>query len=422
MRGLHFARWALAIGAIIALASCGGSQPPNGAPGAMPQTGAIARPPSSAYRVLHRFQEPPNVGGDNQVAPLLDVSGRLYGTTEYGGSNHNGLVYRISTGGAERLLYRFGGGSGDGINPTAGLVNVNGTLYGTTLRGGNDDCGTVYSISKSGEEKVIYNFRGAHGDFDGRAPWASLIDVDGTLYGTTRSGGYTNGIVYRVSTEGAEKVLYRFSEGVYGGQIPTGGLVNVNGTLYGTTRRGGVGPCKNGGCGTVYRISQSGVEKEVYRFRGGSSDGANPHAGLIDVNGRLYGTTFLGGLQRCNKGCGIVYSVTARGKEEVLYDFGGAPNDGLHPSGGLLDVNGTLYGTTAYGGTGKSCGRKGCGTIYSVSTLGVEQVLHSFAGGFDGAHPKANLIDVNGTLYGTTTYVQNRNGGTGSGTVFALTP
>jgi hypothetical protein len=54
--------------------------------------------------------------------------------------------------------------------------------------------------------------------------------------------------------------------------------------------------------------------------------------------------------------------------------------------------------------------------------LGVEQVLHSFAGGFDGAHPKANLIDVNGTLYGTTTYVQNRNGGTGSGTVFALTP
>ena len=120
--------------------------------------GAIARPPSSAYRVLHRFQEPPNVGGDNQVAPLLDVSGRLYGTTEYGGSNHNGLVYRISTGGAERLLYRFGGGSGDGINPTAGLVHVNGTLYGTTLRGGNDDCGTVYSISKSGEEKVIYNF------------------------------------------------------------------------------------------------------------------------------------------------------------------------------------------------------------------------------------------------------------------------
>ena len=85
-------------------------------------------------------------------------------------------------------------------------------------------------------------------------------------------------------------------------------------------------------------------------------------------------------------------------------------------------MGGTLYGTTTQGGgVGSSCGGSSDsgGTVFSVTPSGTEKVLHTFDGnGTDGLTPRASLIDVNGTLYGTTAH-----GGThGDGTVFALTP
>jgi uncharacterized repeat protein (TIGR03803 family) len=66
------------------------------------------------------------------------------------------------------------------------LIDVNGTLYGTTWTGGYYGGGTVYSISTSGAEKVLYSFRGGG---DGASPESALIYVNGTLYGTTVNGG-----------------------------------------------------------------------------------------------------------------------------------------------------------------------------------------------------------------------------------------
>jgi hypothetical protein len=83
----------------------------------------------------------------------------------------------------------------------------------------------------------------------------------------------------------------------------------------------------------------------------------------------------------------------------------------------LIDVNGTLYGTTAHGGT--SCGSTGCETVYSMTTTGTENVLYSFTGGTDGAQPNSLLMGANGTLFGTT----QKGGcppGDGCGTIFAL--
>ncbi len=80
-------------------------------------------------------------------------------------------------------------------------------------------------------------------------------------------------------------------------------------------------------------------------------------------------------------------------------------------------MKGTLYGTTSWGrayGSGTSSG----GTVFSITTSGKEKVLHSFGKGSDGADPRAGLIHVNGTLYGTTA----EGGAHGDGTVFALTP
>jgi uncharacterized repeat protein (TIGR03803 family) len=111
-----------------------------------------------------------------------------------------------------------------------------------------------------------------------------------------------------------------------------------------------------------------------------------------------------------------VYSLSTTGKEKVLHSFTGA-SDGAYPLAGLVDVNGILYGTTSYGGAAED------GTIFSISAAGVKTVLHSFAGGSDGASPEAGLLDLAGALYGTTI-----NGGgskchaRGCGTVFEITP
>lgn len=156
----------------------------------------------------------------------------------------------------------------------------------------------------------------------------------------------------------------------------------------------------------------------LYSFQCGS-DGADPTSGLIDVNGTLYGTTENGGGSGCQtaslSGCGTVYSVTTSGSEKVLYRFSGG-SDGHYPNASLTEMNGTLYGTTSGGGSA------GDGTVFSIGPSGSEQVVRSFAGS-DGAHPFADLIAVNNVLYGTTVGGGLKSGCyKGCGTVFALTP
>jgi uncharacterized repeat protein (TIGR03803 family) len=143
------------------------------------------------------------------------------------------------------------------------------------------------------------------------------------------------------------------------------GLLDVNGRLYGTTSEGGIF-----GLGTVFSITLSGTEKVVYQFRGGR-DGANPRTGLINVNGTLYGTTFLGGFEACGgmSECGTVFSFKPGVGEGVVYSFQGG-SDGAKPAAHLLNVDGFLYGTTEYGGGGSTACNKatsGCGTVFSIT-------------------------------------------------------
>ena len=317
------------------------------------------------------------------------------------------------------ILYSFGAAP-DGNNPDASLIDVGGTLYGTTLHGGaytcgvsGSGCGTVYRISLTGSEKVLHDFPGTYSD--GTWPSAGFIDVGGTLYGTTSSGGGYScnrgfsgcGTVYRISVTGSEKVLHDFDGSYADGTLPYAGLIDVGGTLYGTTGGGGsygqdgYGAC----CGTVFSITPSGTEKVLHSF-GNGTDGADPAASLIEVKGTLYGTTVSGGANVY----GTVFSITTGGTEKVLYSFGNG-TDGADPAASLIEVKGTLYGTTLYGGAYH------VGTVFSITPSGTEKVLHSF-NGTDGAHPGAGLIEVNGTLYGTT-------GGGGAyrgGTAFSITP
>jgi uncharacterized repeat protein (TIGR03803 family) len=353
----------------------------------------------SKERVLHSF----NRGADGKYpkAGLVNVTGTLYGTTEVGGTHNGGAVFSVNlTTGVETLVYSFAG-QPDGDFPLAGLIDVNGTLYGTTAYGGNADKGTVFSVNPTtGAETVLHSFDSAT---DGKIPVASLIDVRGTLYGTTEYGGTVGaGTVFSLDVKtGTETVLHSFG-GAPDGTYPVANLIKVKGTLYGTTEIGGTN-----GSGTVFSLDlKTGAEKVLYSFSGGT-DGEYPEGSLIDVNGALYGTAGLGGAYNY----GNVFSLNpTTGAETVLYSFGGG-TDGVSPVAGLIDVKGTLYGTTEAGGADNY------GTVFSVNpTTGTETVLYTFGGGTDGGNPYPGLVNGMGKLYGTTYF----GGAYNYGTVFEI--
>jgi uncharacterized repeat protein (TIGR03803 family) len=306
--------------------------------------------------VLYSFANSPD--GAVPFAGVIDLNGTLYGTTNQGGAYNSGTVFAIELKtGAERVLHSFGNGP-DGQFPQAGLIYVNGTLYGTTSAGGGSGEGTVFSLDlKTGTETVLHAFGNSP---DGASPQAGLVDVNGTLYGTTYSGGANEcfkfesdgcGTVFSIDLKtGNETVVHSFIGGTGDGTEPAAGLIDVKGTLFGTTEGGGFGG------GTVFTIDpKTGAESVYYSFVSGS-DGANPSAGLIEAKGILYGTTANGGVS----GEGTVFSLDPKsGGETLLYSFGNG-TDGENPSAGLIDVKGTLYGTTFVGGTGDD------GTVFAI--------------------------------------------------------
>ncbi|MBV9717837.1 MAG: hypothetical protein JOZ77_00840 [Candidatus Eremiobacteraeota bacterium] len=362
----------------------------------------------TGYKLLYSFK-----GGSDAAypyAPLTEINGEFYGTTYGGGGGSQwGTVFKVSKTGQEHVLYRFKAGS-DGAHPFAGLTNLNGTLYGTTYQGGTKGSGTVFKISTAGEEHVVYSFKGGS---DGQYPYCRLLALNGELYGTTYQGGVSSGwgVVFKVSDSGQEDVLYRFiadDKGTNDGAHPYAGLTDVGGTLYGTTNQGGTT-----GSGTVFKVSTAGKEAVVYSFKGGS-DGQYPFARLLYSKGQLYGTTYQGGVAN---GWGTVFKVSTSGTERVLYRFNAndkGTHDGAHPYyGGLVAIGSYLYGTTYQGGG------PGDGTVYKLSVAGgKDQILYAFKGGSDGQYPYAGVDDSSGTLYGTT-YV---GGGSGAGTVFKISP
>ncbi len=283
------------------------------------------------------------------------------------------------TGYVEHVLHRFGGAP-DASTPGSGLTALNGVLYGTTAEGGTlfpaeNCCGTVYSVTNAGVVNVLYSFGGQTGD--GLVPFAGLTAVGGELYGTARLGGGggddDNGTVFKVTSGGAEQTLYSFNGGNDGYDPQGSGLAVLNDWLYGTTSVGGNGygiPSGNDGYGTVFAVNlHTDTGTILYRFNGGPNDGANPYSGVTVLHGFLYGTTTQPA---------TVFEMQPRsGAERLVHIF---KNEG-EPAAGLTAFNGLLYGTTLrYQGS--------AGTVFAMNpSSGAEQTLHTFNVA-DGAYPR----------------------------------
>ena len=367
----------------------------------------------TGYAVLFRF----TAGGRDGANPsgqLVQAGGAsLYGVAS-GGTNNEGMVFKLNADGTGfKAVYDFKGGA-DGSGPADGpVLGRDGVLYGVTSTGGINNTGTVFKLNPDGTGyAVLHSFGGPD---DGAWPQAGLVQgTDGMLYGTTAQGG-TNyqdslegGTVFKLSPDGTGyTVLYNFQGDLGGdGSFPLARLLQGrDGALYGTTYDGGFSR------GTVFTLKTDGTGYAVlHAFAGGPRDGTNPNAGLLQgSDGALYGTTSQGG-----GGLGTVFKLNPDGSGyTLLHTFGISPGDGSFPQAGLVQgIDGALYGATSAGGS------NGYGTVFKMNGDGTGYtVLYGFSGGADGANPRAGVVQGNDDAFYGTTF---QGGDLSLGTIFRL--
>lgn len=315
------------------------------------------------------------------------------------------------------ILANFDGSNGS--QPVAALVQgLDGSFYGPTTAGGAYSGGTVFKVTQQGTLTAIYSFCAQSGCPDGRQADSQMIQaLDGNFYGTTTFGGINDnyGTVYKITAEGKLKTLYEFcsqsncSDGAY----LYGGIIQAtNGNFYGTTNEGGDLTCfAPYGCGTVFKLTPTGVLTTLYSFHTG--DGQSPFAGLVQArDGNFYGTTGYGGAY----GYGTVFKITPSGAYTTLYSFCAQTfcTDGSLSYGPLIQgTDGNLYGMTENGGTVQFGG-----TIYKITPAGILTTLHNFSIS-DGSGPDDALVEaVDGNFYGTTVAGGDYN----VGTAFKISP
>lgn len=366
---------------------------------------------SGVFTTIHRFS---SLGNWPRGGVAVDAAGNIYGTTLYNGACATcGVIYELvkpktGTVWTFKLVHRFIWGP-DGIAPTGPLTIVGGKIYGTTSAGADTSCGCgeVFKITPVGST-FVYQILHRFNRTQGTTPIGGvLVAADGTIYGTTTGGGANNsGVVYKIAPGGAYSVLHHFAGNYTSG--PQGELIfGKDGALYGTIFGGG--KYKQG---AVFRLTTAGGFSLIYDFKGiyqfpPSHDGANPDGRLaLGPDGTLYGTTAFGGNA---SGYGTAYSLkppaTASGAwtYKQIYIFGqGTSLPNTPHSGFVRDAAGFLYGTSAGGGA------RGGGTLYRLSppatgTLWNATVLFAFKPlDLWGDTPFADIVLDKGVIYGST--------------------
>lgn len=380
------------------------------AAGALLFSATVSTAEAAQFHVLYAFGA---TGGTTPRGSLhADAAGNLFGTTVFGGDVGCGVVFKIDSSGAQSVLHSFENDQTDSCYPYAGVIeDASGNLYGTTTGTGLDgqDYGTVYKLTPGGSFTVLYWFCSNYYCTDGSDPIGGLVlDKEGNLYGTTGLGGANGyGTIFRYSADGTLTTLYSFRGGNDGG-MPLADLISDNKVnLYGTASQGGTY-----GAGTVFKFTSGGKFKVLHTFKGGRSDGAYPEFGLTrDAAGNLYGTTALGGNQRCywedfGYGCAIIFKIDPSGKETILYEFQGR-SDGGWPSGLALDAKGNLLGVS------RSPSSKHQGAVFALAPDGAFSILHNISYTLDGCEPyDSPILDGSGNLYGTMAYCGSNSYGT----------
>jgi uncharacterized repeat protein (TIGR03803 family) len=285
------------------------------------------------------------------------------------------------------VLHEFKGGTGDGILPYAGLTASGSTLYGVTNAGGAINKGTVWKIESNGTGYgILHSFLGPS-QTDGASPNVGQgLTISGDeIYGMTASA------IFKLKTDGTNytQIWKPGSPGYFGG-VPMAPVTVAGDTIYATTISGG------NGRGTVFKINTDGTTYSLIYAFAQSNDGNQPLGKLLLDGNVLYGTTLAGGGLN-GAGGGTIFKVNTDGTGyQLLHIFTGI--DGDSPRAGLLMVNGIIYGTTS--SDGGPSGR-GYGTLFRINPDGSNFTsVHAFDA-FAGGDPATSLIFDGNLFYGT---------------------
>ncbi len=374
------------------------------------------------FEEVHMFSNAAGQGFRPSGALVRAANGRLYGTTDEGGTSGDGAIYEVDLTNNSFVVatrYSFARNS-TGAQPSPGLVEVGGLLYGVALRQGTNGNGTVFSFNPvSGQTAIIKAF----GPSDVNQPVGALVEVGGDLIGASHQGGRGQvGTVFRWSAATSNvTVLHAFDSATEGGMPQSGVTLGSDGRLYGTTWTGGPTVC-GVGCATYYggmifAMDSDGSNFAVLKpFEGFNGQPYAPYGRLLEIGHMLYGTLIGGG----TNGGGGIFRVSRNGAIfDVLHQFDPAV-DGSGPVGGLtLGSDGLLYGAASTGG------RLGGGAVFRMGLDGSAfQILHEFdaSSTLDGARPESELVEVRpGVFMGTTTVGGFYGAGSaGGGTVYKL--
>jgi uncharacterized repeat protein (TIGR03803 family) len=258
---------------------------------------------------LHHFAG----GSDGEVpvsGVVLDSNGNVYGTTYYGGTANAGTIFELSPpavqGGAwtETLLHTFTESHSTypgGAYPNGGLLlSPQGALLGTTNGGGANSYGVVFKLDPPGagqttwREEILHSFTGGS---DGASPFGDLaLASGGGFYGVATTGGSNSyGTIYQMTppaesgSSWTETTAYTFSGG--GSDAYPVSVLLHSGNLYGTTEGYDINYY-----GEVFELTlQSGVWVETIIHQFANTDGDYPAARLTFNNNKFYGTTLMGG-------------------------------------------------------------------------------------------------------------------------------
>ena len=323
----------------------------------------------SQYQILHSFGFRGGDGAKPQTGLTL-FDGALWGTTSAGGRGQGGTVYSIlPDGGAYTVIFNFIPGSLIGSQPEIAVTFLGGQCFGVTSAGGADGDGSIFSLLPDGSQAAALHSFDRSSPANGYFPNGPLASGNGVLYGVTDGGGpFGPGIVYAIRADGSDfRIVHSFGSGQHtDGSEPAGSLLVVGGVIYGTTAFGGANDQ-----GTHIRSRTEEISRSFTRSRQTLSTVRFPHSGLAVVSGGLAGTTLGGGVTHL----GTAFSIQPDGSGyKQVFSFGAVNHDGWYPASGVIDVGGKLYGTTSSGGlTGA------WGTVYSINKDGSgEQLLHEF--------------------------------------------
>lgn len=344
-----------------------------------------------------------NVSGFTD-GPLPEGTLLVSGTTLYGvrsglGQGRYGGIFKMNNDGTNySVLHAF---SNDSSNPVGRPISDGTSYYGLSNQGGTADDGTIYKIKSDGTGySIVFNFDHT---INGARPTGSLA-YDGTyFYGTTTQGGTNNvGTVFKVKPDGtAYQMLVDMDYSTTGG-TPRGSLISDGTFLYGMAENGGANDY-----GVLFRVRLDGTNfSRLVDFD--YPVGGDPQGTLIYDGTFLYGLTSQGG----TNGAGVAFKVKTDGTGYVkLHDFD--YTNGAYPYGSLVAIGSTLYGFTSTGGL------YGYGTVFKLNTDGSGfATLVDLDNKNRGSNPQGSLIAVGGFLYGMTT-----NGGLfGNGVLFRVKP